>query len=167
MNVAGKVNQVRLPVHMLGFEGALKEGPYTILLAVDGFGVGDAERLHDSFAERIRLETNEQMVMRWHQAIGNDADQIRLAIVTQAFDEKAPVCFLEKDGLAVHASIVEVVVVSGAKLDFAHGLLLFQTRVALETRFLTKTWFLYRSKKPGFSCAECRVVSQNIHSQPT
>lgn len=123
MNVAGEVNQIGLLVHMLGFEGALKEWPHTVLLTVDGFGVRDAKRMHDFTAECVRLEVNEPVVMGRHQAIGYGVNQVGLTVTAHAFDKKAPVLFLEKDRLPVHASIVKMVVVPGEEFGFAHGLL--------------------------------------------
>ena len=76
--------------------------------------------MHYGVAQRVGFEINQQMVMVGHQAVGNDVNEFWLAVFTQALDEEGPVFIMEEDGLAVDASVVEMVVVFGFEFYFSH-----------------------------------------------
>lgn len=98
---------------MFGFEWSLVKWPDALLLAIDGFDVGGTEGLHDFVTNIFGLQVNQEVVMVGHEAVGENQDEIGYEVVTHFLDEKAPVVFVEEDGLAVDASVVEVVVVTG------------------------------------------------------
>ena len=64
------------------------------------------ERLHHSSTQVIGLQVDHQVIMSWHQTVGQDLYQFGLEIVSESFDKITPVLSTEKDRLAVYASIV-------------------------------------------------------------
>jgi hypothetical protein len=98
---------------MFGFERPLIERPDALLLAVEGFDVGCAKGLHDFVTNILPAQIDEEVVMVGHQTVSQNDDQVWNEILAHPLDEETPVVFVQEDGLAVDAPIVNVVVVAG------------------------------------------------------